>query len=101
MKPAGLKAIELAKQDGRWDVAYDSQKTISVPDDFQAALDRNKKAKTFFAALNSSNRYSFCLEYRLPGNQRLAPNAFVNLWKCWKGARNFIRKKELNYERIS
>lgn len=58
MKPAGLKAIELAKQDGRWDAAYASQKNIAVPDDFQAALDKNKKAKAFFATLNSVNRYA-------------------------------------------
>jgi len=58
MKPAGLNAIELAKQDGRWDAAYSSQKNISVPDDFLAALDRNKKAKAFFATLNKVNRYA-------------------------------------------
>ncbi len=59
MKPAGLKAIEAAKADGRWAQAYSSQKNISVPEDFQSALDRNKKAKTFFETLNSANRYSF------------------------------------------
>lgn len=58
MKPAGLRAIELAKQDGRWEAAYASQKNISVPEDFQAALDKNKKAKAFFATLNSVNRYA-------------------------------------------
>ena len=58
MKPAGLQAIEAAKQDGRWDAAYESQKTISVPDDFQAALDKNPKAKAFFVTLNSVNRYA-------------------------------------------
>lgn len=58
MKPAGLKAIEAAKQDGRWGAAYSSQKNISVPEDWQAALDKNKKAKTFFATLNSANRYA-------------------------------------------
>ena len=58
MRPAGLKAIEAAKQDGRWDAAYESQKTISVPDDFQAALDKNPKAKAFFVTLNSVNRYA-------------------------------------------
>lgn len=58
MKPAGLKAIELAKRDGRWDAAYASQKNISVPDEFQAALDKSKKAKAFFATLNSVNRYA-------------------------------------------
>lgn len=58
MKPAGLKAIEAAKKDGRWAAAYASQKNISVPDDFQAALDKNKKAKDFFDTLNSVNRYA-------------------------------------------
>ena len=59
MKPAGLKAIEAAKQDGRWDAAYEGQKSISVSEDFQAELDKNKKAKAFFATLNSTNRYAF------------------------------------------
>jgi uncharacterized protein YdeI (YjbR/CyaY-like superfamily) len=58
MKPAGLKAIESAKQDGRWDAAYDSQSKVTVPDDFQAALDQNAKAKAFFATLKSANRYA-------------------------------------------
>jgi uncharacterized protein YdeI (YjbR/CyaY-like superfamily) len=58
MKPAGLKAVEAAKKDGRWEAAYSSQKNISVPEDFQAALEKNKKAKDFFATLNSANRYA-------------------------------------------
>jgi uncharacterized protein YdeI (YjbR/CyaY-like superfamily) len=58
MKAAGLKEIERAKNDGRWDAAYDSARTAEVPIDFQAALDRNAKAKAFFATLNSSNRYA-------------------------------------------
>ena len=59
MTPAGLKAIEAAKQDGRWDAAYASQKNISIPEDFQAALNKNKKAKAFFDTLKSAERYSF------------------------------------------
>jgi uncharacterized protein YdeI (YjbR/CyaY-like superfamily) len=58
MKVAGLREIERAKNDGRWDAAYDSARTAEVPIDFQAALDRNAKAKAFFATLNSSNRYA-------------------------------------------
>lgn len=59
MKPAGLKAIEAAKKDGRWAQAYDSQKNISVPQDFGSALNKNIKAKAFFGTLKSSERYSF------------------------------------------
>ncbi len=58
MKPAGLKQVELARQDGRWDRAYDSQSNAVVPDDFQQELDRNPGAQEFFAALNSANRYA-------------------------------------------
>jgi uncharacterized protein YdeI (YjbR/CyaY-like superfamily) len=58
MKPAGLKAIEAAKQDGRWEAAYESQKNISIPEDFASALNQNKKAKAFFTTLNRVNRYA-------------------------------------------
>jgi uncharacterized protein YdeI (YjbR/CyaY-like superfamily) len=58
MKPAGLKAVESAKEDGRWDAAYASQSKAVAPDDLQIALDRNAKAKAFFATLDSRNRYA-------------------------------------------
>lgn len=59
MKPAGLKAVQAAKEDGRWQRAYHSQSTASVPPDFQAALNKNKKAREFFESLKASNRYVF------------------------------------------
>jgi uncharacterized protein YdeI (YjbR/CyaY-like superfamily) len=31
---------------------------MSVPEDFQSALNKNKKAKAFFETLNSANRYA-------------------------------------------
>lgn len=58
MKPAGLAAVDLAKADGRWDAAYDSQRNATVPEDLQAELDRRPEAKAFFATLNSANRYA-------------------------------------------
>jgi uncharacterized protein YdeI (YjbR/CyaY-like superfamily) len=58
MKPAGLKAVEAAKQDGRWEAAYDSFSSATVPDDFQAELDKNSEAKAFFDTLNRQNRYA-------------------------------------------
>jgi uncharacterized protein YdeI (YjbR/CyaY-like superfamily) len=56
MRPAGLLAVERAKEDGRWDAAYDSPRNATVPEDFQAALDQSPKAKEFFATLNGANR---------------------------------------------
>jgi uncharacterized protein YdeI (YjbR/CyaY-like superfamily) len=58
MKPAGLKEIERAKLDGRWDAAYDSSSKATVPSDFQSELDANERAKAFFATLDSRNRYA-------------------------------------------
>ncbi len=68
MQPAGLKEIEAAKQDGRWVAAYDSQGRAVLPEDFQAELDKNPKAKAFFATLNRVNRYAIC--YRIQTAQK-------------------------------
>jgi uncharacterized protein YdeI (YjbR/CyaY-like superfamily) len=58
MQPAGLRQVELAKEDGRWDAAYASQRNATVPDDLQAALEQNPPAYDFFRTLNSVNRYA-------------------------------------------
>ncbi|MEV4567738.1 YdeI/OmpD-associated family protein [Nonomuraea sp. NPDC049419] len=58
MRPAGLAQIAAAKADGRWEAAYAGQKTATVPDDLQAALDAEPAAAQFFATLDSRNRYS-------------------------------------------
>lgn len=58
MQPAGLAEVERAKADGRWDAAYDSPATATVPPDLAKALARSAKAKAFFATLSSANRYA-------------------------------------------
>ena len=58
MEPAGIRAVEQAKEDGRWDAAYDSQRNATIPDDLQAALDAHPAARDFFATLNGANRYA-------------------------------------------
>ncbi len=58
MKPAGLKEVERAKADGRWDAAYAAQSTATVPDDLRRELDKNDIAREFFAKLDSRNRYA-------------------------------------------
>ena len=58
MKPAGLREVERAKSDGRWDAAYDAPSTATVPDDLRRALEKNEAAREFFAALDSRNRYA-------------------------------------------
>ena len=58
MQPSGLRQVELARADGRWDAAYASQSSATVPDDLQEALDKNPPARDFFLTLNSVNRYA-------------------------------------------
>jgi uncharacterized protein YdeI (YjbR/CyaY-like superfamily) len=64
MHPAGLREVELAKADGRWDAAYEPQSRASVPDDLQAELDRNPAAAAFFETLSSQNRYAILFRLR-------------------------------------
>ena len=58
MQPAGMAAIEAARADGRWDRAYDSPSTATVPADLQVALDADPEARAFFATLKSAHRYA-------------------------------------------
>jgi uncharacterized protein YdeI (YjbR/CyaY-like superfamily) len=63
MRPAGLAQVEAAKADGRWEAAYEGQRTARVPDDLQRELDASPAAREFFASLDSANRYAVI--YRL------------------------------------
>lgn len=58
MRPSGQAEIDRAKDDGRWDAAYGTSKTIEVPDDFAAALAASPAATEFFAILTSQNRFA-------------------------------------------
>jgi uncharacterized protein YdeI (YjbR/CyaY-like superfamily) len=63
MKPGGQAEIDAAKKDGRWTAAYDSPSSATLPEDFLAAVRRDKKAKAFFESLNKANLYA--IAYRL------------------------------------
>ena len=58
MQPAGLREVERAQADGRWEAAYEPPSTMTVPEDLQEALASNPAAAEFFATLNSTNRYA-------------------------------------------
>jgi uncharacterized protein YdeI (YjbR/CyaY-like superfamily) len=58
MRPAGRRAVDAAKADGRWDAAYAGQASATVPDDLQAALDASPTAAAAFADLDAASRYS-------------------------------------------
>jgi uncharacterized protein YdeI (YjbR/CyaY-like superfamily) len=56
MTEHGLKHVEAAKSDGRWDRAYKSGKEMKTSDDFQAAIDAEPKAKPMLEKLSAQNR---------------------------------------------
>jgi len=58
MQPAGLRAIQEAKENGRWSTTYSLKKTAAIPADLEAALIREPKAAEFFKTLKSRNRYA-------------------------------------------
>ena len=68
MAAAGMAEIERARADGRWDAAYDSHSTATVPDDLQAELAGNAPAREFFDSLDSTNRYAIL--YRIQEARR-------------------------------
>jgi len=68
MQPAGLREVERAKADGRWEAAYHGQRAATVPDDLRRELESNAAAREFFATLDSANRYAIL--YRLQEAKR-------------------------------
>ena len=58
MQAAGLAAVDAAKADGRWQVAYCGQASASAPPDLSDALAANPDAALTFEQLDSANRYS-------------------------------------------
>jgi len=54
MTKAGMKKIEEAKQNGKWQAAYTSRKKSRLPSDLKKALMKNKKAWQHFQAFANS-----------------------------------------------
>jgi uncharacterized protein YdeI (YjbR/CyaY-like superfamily) len=68
MQPPGVREVDAAKADGRWDAAYAGSRTIEVPDDLTRALRTNAAARRAFAGLDSQNRYAIL--YRIHDAKR-------------------------------
>lgn len=57
MQPSGLKHVEAARADGRWEKTY-RVKGAEVPEDLRAAIDAEPRAAALFAVLTSQNRFA-------------------------------------------
>lgn len=63
MTGAGLREVEAARADGRWEAAYAGPRDLTIPEDFLAELEARPAAKATFATLNRQNLYA--IYYRL------------------------------------
>lgn len=58
MTPHGIRHVDDAKADGRWDAAYASGASMKVPDDLRAAIAKSPRAKAALATLDKANLYA-------------------------------------------
>ncbi|MBI1408172.1 MAG: hypothetical protein GC145_18830 [Caulobacter sp.] len=63
MTEYGLREVEAARADGRWDRAYGGSKTLKMPEALQAAIDASPAARAMLATLTAQNR--FALAFRV------------------------------------
>ncbi len=82
MRAAGLAEVEAARADGRWESAYEGQRSAKLPIDLARELDRSTAAREFFATLDSANRYAIIYrlnEARKPETRQLRLRKFVGM----------------------
>ncbi|MGX5843059.1 YdeI/OmpD-associated family protein [Mesorhizobium sp. ArgA1] len=84
MTEHGLKQVEAAKADGRWDRAYASGKDMKIPDELQTAIDAEPKAKEMLAKLSAQNRFALAFRthnMKTEAGRKKRIEAFVEMLK--------------------
>jgi uncharacterized protein YdeI (YjbR/CyaY-like superfamily) len=84
MTPHGLKEVEAAQADGRWERAYAAGKALKIPDDLQAAIDAEPKARAMLAKLSEQNRFALAFRVhnmKTPAGRQRKIAAFVEMLK--------------------
>jgi len=84
MTEHGLKHVEAAKADGRWQRAYDGAQNMAIPPDLQAAIDAEPKAKAMLETLSSQNRFALAFRVqnmKTEAGRRKKIEAFVEMLK--------------------
>lgn len=79
----GLRQVEAAKADGRWDRAYRS-KDMQIPDDLKAAIDAEPKAREMLARLSAQNRFALAFRthnMKTEAGRRKKIETFVEMLK--------------------
>jgi uncharacterized protein YdeI (YjbR/CyaY-like superfamily) len=84
MTEHGLRQVDQAKVDGRWARAYSGGKEMTIPDDLQAAIDAESKAKAMLAKLSAQNRFALAFRthnMKTEAGRRKKIEAFVAMLK--------------------
>lgn len=87
MKPAGQAQVDAARDDGRWERAYSSSSNVTVPEDFENAIEGNEAAGEFWRGLGKTKRYSFLWRLetaKRPETRRKRIEQFVELLAAGK-----------------
>jgi len=82
----GLKQVDAARADGRWDRAYRSKGT-KIPDDLQAAIDAEPRARVMLATLSAQNRFALAFRthnIKTEAGRKKRIAAFVAMLKSGK-----------------
>ncbi|MPZ29696.1 MAG: hypothetical protein GEV13_01645 [Rhodospirillales bacterium] len=83
MTEHGLREVEAAKADGRWDRAYRIKGT-TMPVDLQAAIDAEPKARRMFEKLSAQNRFALAFRtqnMKTESGRRRKIETFVDMLK--------------------
>lgn len=58
MTEQGMREVEKAKEDGRWERAYGGSRGMEAPEDFKGVLGKNEEAKGVWDGLGRTQRFS-------------------------------------------
>ena len=84
MTEHGVRQVDAAKADGRWDRAYDGGSNMKIPRDLQAAIDAEPKAKAMLAKLSAQNRFALAFRthnMKTEAGRRKKVKTFVDMLK--------------------
>ncbi|WP_440695909.1 YdeI/OmpD-associated family protein [Clavibacter nebraskensis] len=79
MRPAGIREVERAQADGRWERAYAGQASAAEPEDLLAALAASPAAAATFATLTKVNRYAVIHRVTTAPNATVRANRLARL----------------------
>jgi uncharacterized protein YdeI (YjbR/CyaY-like superfamily) len=79
MRPAGIREVERAQADGRWERAYAGQASAAEPEDLLAALAASPAAAATFATLTKVNRYAVIHRVTTAPNATVRANRLAKL----------------------